>query len=259
MTNPTDLLVLLQRVADGDYSPEQALENLRFLPYKELQSGLSLDLHRQLRTGQGEVIFARGKDQEQLKQSMNELSQNNTPVLVTKLNPTDGNFLATLFPKAFYCPQAGLLALGKDLNLSAPWQQSGEILIVTAGSSDLPIALEALGTLQFYDLPAGFISDVGVAGLHRLTPHLKALQQAKLLIVVAGMEGALPSVISGFMGKPILAVPTSIGYGIHFHGLTPLLSMLNSCAPGMAVVNIDNGFGAALMAVKILDSFKSQV
>ncbi len=256
MNNPDKLLQLLQSVAKGESSPEQALEILQYLPYKELSHGICLDSHRHIRTGQGEVIFAGGKNQVQLRQSIKELHSNNYPVLVTKISQNDGDFLYSLFPQASYFPEAKLFSLGKDLCLTPPWKQSGQVVVVTAGSSDLPVALEALGTLNFYDIPAGLISDVGVAGLHRLTPHLSSLKQAKLLIVVAGMEGALPSVISGFLGQPILAVPTSIGYGVHLHGLTPLLAMLNSCAPGMSVVNIDNGFGAALMAVKIINSFQ---
>ncbi len=256
MNNQDELLKLLQSVAQGESSPEKALESLQYLPYKELSHGLSLDSHRHLRTGQGEVIFAGGKDQDQLRQSIKGLYSENHPVLVTKISQKDGEFLSSLFSQASYYPKAQLFALGKDLDLDPPWEQSGQVVVVTAGSSDLPVALEAFGTLKFYGISSGLISDVGVAGLHRLTPHLDSLRQAKLLIVVAGMEGALPSVISGFLGQPILAVPTSIGYGIHFQGLTPLLSMLNSCAPGMSVVNIDNGFGAALMAVKIISSFK---
>jgi NCAIR mutase (PurE)-related protein len=142
--------------------------------------------------------------------------------------------------------------LGADLLTDEATIQHVDVLIVTAGTSDLPVAREALGTARFFGLNARLVVDVGVAGLHRLEPHLEALRQARVVIAVAGMEGALPSVMGGLVKAPIIAVPTSTGYGANFSGLTPLLAMLNSCAPGVGVVNIDNGFGAAALAKKIL-------
>lgn len=252
------IISLLQAIAKGQKTPEQVMEELQFLPYKELASGLSLDIHRFFRTGRAEVIFAKGKNNDQLLLSVTELNNNNQPVLVTKTDKSQGELLLENFPSnGYFWQEAGLFTLGKKINLDYPWKQEGEILIITAGSSDLAIALEALGTAQFYDYDTGLITDVGVAGLHRITSHLQKLKQAKILIVIAGMEGALPSVLAGILNKPIIAVPTSIGYGVHYHGLSALLTMLGSCAPGISVVNIDNGFGAAATAVKTLDSFRS--
>jgi hypothetical protein len=181
-----------------------------------------------------------------------ELYDNQEPVLVTRLTSKQGHALAQDLPEGTLWPQARIFCLGKDIELEPPWPTRTEVLVVTAGASDLPVALEAVGTGMFFGLDIGLISDVGVAGLHRLTPHLSALQQARLLIVVAGMEGALPSVLAGMLGKPIIAVPTSVGYGVSMHGLTALAGMLSSCATGIAVVNIDNGFGAAAVAEKLL-------
>ncbi|MDZ7761995.1 MAG: nickel pincer cofactor biosynthesis protein LarB [Desulfovermiculus sp.] len=246
------ILNILHQVAHGEKTPEQALDHLKLAPYQQLASGLCLDTNRGLRTGQGEVVFAPGKNDTQLQEATAKLADHGQPVLVTRLTQEQGLNLAQAFPQGKLCSQAGLFCLGQDLDLDPPWPSQAQVLIVTAGASDLPVALEALGTGLFFDLDIGLISDVGVAGLHRLTPHLAALQKARLLIVVAGMEGALPSVLGGMLGKPIIAVPTSVGYGVSMHGLTALAGMLSSCAPGIAVVNIDNGFGAAAMADKLL-------
>ncbi len=251
-TTQESTLHLLHQVAQGETTPEQALDVLKLAPYQQLASGLCLDTGRRLRTGQGEVVFAPGKSHNQLHEAAAELVTHGHPVLVTRLSKEQGPELANSLPRGKLWPQAGLFCLGKDLDLDPPWPDQAQVLVVTAGASDLPVALEALGTGLFFDLDIGLISDVGVAGLHRLTPHLAPLQQARLLIVVAGMEGALPSVLAGMLGKPIIAVPTSVGYGVSMHGLTALASMLSSCATGIAAVNIDNGFGAAAMAHKLI-------
>jgi hypothetical protein len=246
------ILTILQQVAEGQKTPEQALQNLKLASYQQLSSGLCLDTNRRLRTGQGEVVFAPNKSLVQLQEATAELSGHGHPVLVTRLTLKQGQSLARDFPQGTFWPQSGLFCLGKDLQLEPPWADQAKVLVVTAGASDLPVALEAVGSGMFFDLDIGLIPDVGVAGLHRLTPHLSALQQARLLIVVAGMEGALPSVLAGMLGKPIIAVPTSVGYGVSMHGLAALAGMLSSCATGIAVVNIDNGFGAAAMADKLV-------
>lgn len=252
-----DVKLLLDAVAAGDLSADEALTKLQFSPYQELHHGLTLDTHRQLRTGQGEVVFAPGKSDQQLLQAVSGLTENASTVLVTRASQAQSRLLLEHFPHGTGWPDSGIFALGAAVDLNPPWSSTGELIIVTAGSSDLPIALEALGTAQFYGLNPGLIPDVGVAGLHRITPKLADLQRAKILIVVAGMEGALPSVLAGMLGKPTLAVPTSIGYGVSQGGQAALMGMLSSCAPGIAVVNIDNGFGAAVMAAKCLHSIQS--
>lgn len=246
------LYTILQKVHNGELSPEEAQRELKHLPYQELSQGVSLDHHRSLRTGQAEVVFGVGKSQAQLYEAVAGISSREQAVLATKLSLEQGEMLQQHFSGGKFWPQAGLFAWGRELELDPPWSSQGDTLVVTAGSSDLPVALEALGTARFFGSRAGLICDVGVAGLHRISSHLQSLDSARLLIVVAGMEGALASVLSGMLDKPILAVPTSVGYGASFQGLAALLGMLNSCAPGVCVVNIDNGFGAAMSALKLL-------
>ncbi len=246
-----DIHDLLQRVAQGRLSVEDAARELRFAPFTASGEGVCLDGHRGLRTGVPEVVFGSGKSEAQLERAVQGLAEQGASVLVTKLSPGQGEALHALFPEGKVHPQAGLFTLGADLSLTPPWPEQGEALVLSAGASDLPVALEAYATAQYFGLTAGLVSDVGVAGLHRLLPHLQACDQARVLIVVAGMEGALPSVVAGLTDKPVIAVPTSVGYGVSFQGVTALLGMLSSCAPGVAVVNIDNGFGAAAMARKL--------
>jgi NCAIR mutase (PurE)-related protein len=212
---------------------------------------LTLDPWRLERTSVGEVVYGQGKTLEQLRLSLEELERHH-PVLATKVSPEHGRELQRHFPHGCLWEEAKLFCLGADLLAADPKAPCSDVLVVTGGTSDLPVAREALGTARFFGLGAHLIADVGVAGLHRLEPHLVALRQAKVVIAVAGMEGALPSVLGGLIKAPIIAVPTSTGYGANFAGLTPLLAMLNSCAPGVGVVNIDNGFGAAVLAKKIL-------
>lgn len=242
---------ILNRIAQGELSPQQAKILLQTKPYQELADGLNLDLQRQERTGQAEVVFGLGKTFEQLTLAITAILDHHKKVLATKIDPHTGARLCKHFPQGQYWPQACLFSAGKKLALDPPRPKTGHLLIVTAGAADLPVGLEALGTAQFLGMDAGIIPDVGVAGLHRLTPHLPALKGTKLLIVAAGMEGALPSVLAGLLDKPILAVPTSIGYGIGHQGFAALGSMLASCAPGLAVLNIDNGFGAAMLAHRL--------
>ena len=251
------LLDLFEDIAQGAVSPEKALEKIKMQPVLEFFEGLSLDLHRNMRTGIGEIIFGAGKENKQLIAAVEGLQSNEYPVLVTKLRKSQCNFLKRRFPSGNAWPQAGLFTLNKQINLNSPWPQCGEVLIIAAGTSDLPIALEALGTASFLGISAGLITDVGVAGLHRITPHLPNISKSKALIVIAGMEGALPSVLAGLVDKPVVAVPTSVGYGANLSGITPLLAMLNSCAPGISVVNIDNGFGAACFLFKMLQNMQS--
>lgn len=245
--NPQELTSLLRDVAAGNISCETAQAVLAGNENKDL----TLDTWRQERTNVGEVVYGQGKTLEQIRASLAELGRHH-PVLATKISTAHGQELKNLFPNGCLWEEARLFCLGADLLAADPKAPDSEVLIVTAGSSDLPVAREALGTARFLGLGAHLVSDVGVAGLHRLDPHLPSLRQARVIIAVAGMEGALPSVLGGLLKAPIIAVPTSTGYGANFAGLTPLLAMLNSCAPGVGVVNIDNGFGAAVLAKKIL-------
>ena len=252
----SSLRQLLDNVARGAVDPEQALERIApNLPGSGLRlpHGLHMDLDRAPRTGQSEVVFGQGKSPEQLVLAVGGLLDAGQPALVTRLDPARGEHLAKHVPTGTYWPSAGLFIAGREVDLSEPWPSEGRVMVVAAGACDLPVALEALGCALFFGLDAGLISDVGVAGLHRLLHGSRALAAAKLHIVVAGMEGALPSVVAGLFGKPVIGVPTSIGYGTGLGGIAALLSMLNACAPGIAVVNIDNGYGAAAYAAKLLD------
>ena len=243
---------ILELVAQGKISVENALKELRDFPYKKLKEGICLDSHREVRTGQKEVVFGKGKSLTQLITIVSSFP--GEEILITKISKEIGIKLQNTFESGTFFEVPGLFVKGKKIELSPPWKEEGEVIIITAGAADLPVALEAYGCAKFFDLNVGIILDVGVAGIHRIFPYLDILDNAKLLIVVAGMEGALPSVVSGITGKPILAVPTSIGYGANLNGISALLGMLNSCAGGIAVLNIDNGFGAALMAARILQS-----
>lgn len=247
-----ELFELLSQVSNGDISTEQALARIGHLPFIQADHGLNLDPHRGIRTGISEVVFGPGKSLEQLYSAVEILAARQTPVMVTKLDEPKGCALAEKFPEGKFWKVPGIFVLNGNTDLDFPWQEYGEALIVSAGGADLPVAIEALAACQFFGVDAGFISDVGVAGLHRLLPHIDSLYKARVIIAVAGMEGALPSVVGGLCDTPVVAVPTSVGYGTSLSGITPLLAMLTSCAPGIAVVNIDNGFGAACFAVKML-------
>ncbi|EMG35709.1 NCAIR mutase-like protein [Desulfocurvibacter africanus PCS] len=246
---------LLNDVASGTLAPEQALERIapaQLALGRRLACGLHLDLDRAPRTGQSEVVFGQGKSPEQLILAVGGLIEAGQPALVTRLDSAGGEYLAKHVPEGVYWPTAGLFTVGRPVDLSEPWPSAGQAMVIAAGASDLPVALEALGCAMFFGLDCGLASDVGVAGLHRLLQRGESLAKARLHIVVAGMEGALPSVVAGLYGKPVIGVPTSVGYGTGLGGIAALLSMLNACAPGIAVVNIDNGYGAAAMAAKLL-------
>ncbi|MDW8031003.1 MAG: nickel pincer cofactor biosynthesis protein LarB [Candidatus Bipolaricaulota bacterium] len=213
---------------------------------KTIESFAKADLERESRCGVAEVVFCPGKTPEQIAAIMNELSKTTKPVLATRATVEQARAVKALLPDVVYHEQARLLTLG------APKEpQGGTVLVITAGTSDISVAEEAAVTAQYLGNFVERLYDVGVAGLHRILAHRERLNAAKILIVVAGMDGVLPSVVAGLVDKPVIAVPTSIGYGASFGGLSALLTMLNSCAPGVAVVNIDNGFGAAVLATKI--------
>jgi len=245
--NEETIKALLESVQQGSCSPADALLQLKDLPYEDLGFA-RLDHHRALRTGQSEVIFCQGKQPDQIISILAHLGAKAKNVLATRLNPEHAEKILPHFPSAQYDLQARCLLLRP---LEDP-TISGRILIMTAGTADLPVAQEAWLTARYMGHEVDTLFDVGVAGIHRLLGQRELMERAEVLIVVAGMEGALASVVGGLVDQPVIAVPTSVGYGAHFQGLAALLSMLNSCASGVGVVNIDNGFGAASLASAIV-------
>lgn len=242
--NRAQLAKLLTEIAEGTTSPEQGLEQLRFLPYEDLGFA-RIDHHRSLRQGVPEVIYGAGKTVEQVRAIGERILRHGSDLLATRLEPQAAEALLTLAPQAAYNPIARTVVISQESQRPGT---TGIVLVAAAGTSDLPVAEEAAVTARALGSTVQTVYDVGVAGLHRLLAQHAVLVSARVLVVVAGMEGALPSVVGGLVDKPVIAVPTSVGYGAHFHGLAPLLAMLNSCASGIAVVNIDNGFGAGYMA-----------
>jgi pyridinium-3,5-biscarboxylic acid mononucleotide synthase len=238
---------LLEEVQAGHLTVAEALARLRTLPFEDLGFA-RVDHHRQLRQSFPEVVFAAGKSLEQIRGILTSLEARSDHILVTRLAPDQAAGLAAEFPEARYYPDSQAWTLSRA---EIPDQGRGLILVISAGTSDIPVSEEALVTARIMGHRAEALYDVGVAGLHRLLAHQDLLAQATCFIVVAGMEGALPSVVAGLVDRPVVAVPTSIGYGASFGGLAALLAMLNSCATGIAVVNIDNGFGAGYLAAMI--------
>lgn len=238
---------LLEGFKQGDFSVDQVVQKLKALPYEPVDGFAHVDHHRSLRTGFPEVIFAQGKTPDQVASIFARLQEHSPQVLATRVSAEMYAQISDRLPEALYHPSARVLYLDRD----ADRVKHPGIFVLTAGTSDIPVAEEAALTAEIMGNQVERIFDVGVAGLHRLLNHLPRIQQAKVIIVVAGMEGALPSVVGGLVSVPIIAVPTSVGYGASFQGLAALLGMLNSCASGVAVVNIDNGFGAGCMAARI--------
>ncbi len=241
------LRALLEDIRQGQISVDQALDHLKHLPFESIDGFANLDHHRALRTGFPEVIFAQGKTPEQVAEIFSRLMDHNPQVLATRVSQEMYLQIRDRLPDAIYHPAAHVLYIDRNVERE---KQAG-ILILSAGTSDIPIAEEAAITAELMGNKVERVYDVGVSGLHRLLDRLPNLQKAHVIVVVAGMEGALPSVVGGLVEVPIVAVPTSIGYGASFQGLAALLGMLNSCANGVAVVNIDNGFGAGSLAAKI--------
>jgi pyridinium-3,5-biscarboxylic acid mononucleotide synthase len=245
---PEALRALLMEVASGSLEVGAAVDRLRWAPFEDL--GIAhLDHHRALRHGYPEVIFGQGKDPEHVLRIATRLAQRGDGFLATRLAPETADRLVAALPNAEWNPLARTVRLAP----SAPRQPPalGSVLIVSAGTSDLPVAEEAAVTAVALGNPVERLDDVGVAGIHRILSAGDTLRRAAVVIVVAGMEGALPSVVGGLIAAPVIAVPTSVGYGAAFGGLAALLGMLNSCASGVTVVNIDNGFGAAFAASRI--------
>ena len=238
------LTTMLTSVQLGALSVTDAVQQLRQLPFQDIGCA-QVDHHRHLRQGMPEMIFGAGKSAEQIIAISSAMVERGCNVLVTRLDQDKAELVLSVFPAACFHTEARCLTI----ELQPPQQRGkGTILIVSAGTSDIPVAAEALVTARFLGNKVEHVYDVGVAGLHRLLARGEQLAAASVIIVVAGMEGALPSVVGGLVDKPVIAVPTSVGYGASFGGIAALLGMLNSCASGVTVVNIDNGFGAACAA-----------
>ena len=235
---------ILQGVSEGAVDVAQALERLKHLPFEDLGCA-TVDHHRALRQGFPEVIFGQGKNIAQMQTIMAALIEKGGNVLATRVSAAKGRQLLEIFPQAVYHPDARALTVEQH---PVKIRSKGKVLVVCAGTSDIPVAAEAVLTAQLMGNEVEKLYDVGVAGLHRLLARKALLADAAVIIVVAGMEGALPSVVGGLVDKPVIAVPTSVGYGAAFGGVAALLGMLNSCAAGVTVVNINNGFGAAYAA-----------
>jgi NCAIR mutase (PurE)-related protein len=242
--NQEYLTTILSSVSQGELSIADALQRLRQLPFEDIGCA-QVDHHRQLRQGMPEMIFGEGKTAEQIVAITTALAERGSNVLATRVDNSKAAQVMQAFPAARYHGEARCLTLEHQ---PPELRGKGTILVVSAGTSDIPVAAEALVTARFLGNQVEQLYDVGVAGIHRLLARREQLAAASVVIVVAGMEGALPSVVGGLVDKPVIAVPTSVGYGASFGGIAALLGMLNSCASGVTVVNIDNGFGAACAA-----------
>lgn len=238
---------LLESVSQGTVAVDEALRKLRSLPYESVGDFAQLDQHRAIRCGFPEVVFGQGKTPEQVVQIVRRLAERNDRVLVTRVTPEMNAFVQPQIPELVYQPSARILVLDKAPDRA----KKAGVFVLSAGTADIPVAEEAALTADLMGNAVERVYDVGVAGIHRLLNQVERLQQARVVIVVAGMDGALPSVVGGLVSIPVIAVPTSVGYGASFQGLAALLTMLNSCATGVAVVNIDNGFGAGVLASRI--------
>jgi NCAIR mutase (PurE)-related protein len=236
------LRTMLNRVMNGDLSPEKALEELKYLPF-EMNGFSHIDHHRTLRQGIPEVVFAEGKSLEEIIRISNSIYEKSGKLLITRAD--EEVYRNLKIDAAEYHPRSRMIVVGEERT------KRGLVMVVTAGTSDIPVAEEAALTSSFLGSNVETVYDVGVAGIHRLFAYKDLIHRADVIVVVAGMEGALPSVVGGLTDSVVIGVPTSTGYGTSFGGLTALFSMLNSCVPGIAVVNIDNGFGAGCLAHRI--------
>lgn len=239
--------LLLENVSRGALSIEDALQRLRTLPYEIVGDFAHLDQHRALRCGFPEVVFGQGKTAEQIVQIVQRLAERNDRVMVTRVTAEMNAVVQPQVPGLVYHPSARIQILDRSKDL----EHRPGVFVLSAGTADIPVAEEAALTATLMGNEVERIYDVGVAGIHRLLNQVERLQRARVVVVVAGMDGALPSVVGGLISVPVIAVPTSVGYGASFQGLAALLTMLNSCATGVAVVNIDNGFGAGVLASRI--------
>jgi pyridinium-3,5-biscarboxylic acid mononucleotide synthase len=241
--NKQELIDLLKQVEKGELNVERAYETLKELPYTDL-GHTKVDNHREIRTGYPEIIFCAGKTVGQVVEIIQLMDKKGTNILATRATAEMYAAVKSHFPSAQFHELSKIISIKKQ----ETGKTSTYISVVTAGTSDIPVAEEAALTAEFFGNTVKRVFDVGVAGIHRLTDKIDEIRNARVIVVVAGMEGALPSVVGGLVDKPVIAVPTSIGYGANFGGLSALLGMLTSCASGISVVNIDNGFGAGYLA-----------
>ena len=239
-----ELKKILEDVKNNELDIDSALEILKDLPYEDLGYA-HIDHHRSIRNGYPEVIYCKGKSDEHILGIIDRINKKNTNILGTRCRKETFEKIIKIYPNAEYEELSQIL---KIKNEEIKEQGKGKILIVTGGTSDIPVADEAYFTAEFFGNKVERLYDVGVAGIHRLLSNRNIIEEARVIVAVAGMEGALPSVVGGLVDVPVIAVPTSVGYGANFDGLAPLLAMLNSCASGISVVNIDNGFGAGYLA-----------
>jgi NCAIR mutase (PurE)-related protein len=241
--NAASIRKLFEQVRAGELSPDDAVDRLRHLPFEDLGFA-KVDHHRGLRVGMPEVIFGQGKTPAQVAGIFARLAEHGGNVLATRASEKQFKAVEKKLPKAEYHESARAITLSRDKKKYG----KGTVAVVTAGTSDIGVAEEAVVTAEIMGNTVARFYDVGVAGIHRLLAHREALTGARVVIVCAGMEGALPSVVGGLVGVPVIAVPTSVGYGAAFEGMAALLGMMNSCASNVSVVNIDNGFGAGYVA-----------
>ena len=241
------LLEVLDAVRAGTLSPADAAARIGELPFAEVAQGVVIDHHRELRTGIPEIVFGASKTPDQIATALREIARGSGAALATRVTPGKARVVSLELPEVVYHTTANVLQLGTPATRPA----TARISVVCAGTSDLPVAEEAALVAEFLGAPVTRVSDVGVAGLHRLLAKLDTIREGEVVIAVAGMEAALPSVLGGLVDRPLIAIPTAIGYGVAIDGLVALGAMLTSCAPGITVVNIDNGVGAAVAAVRI--------
>ena len=234
---------LLEGVRAGSVEIDAAMEQMRHMPFENLGFA-TIDHHRAIRVGLPEVIFGKGKTAEQIATIMSKLLERASNVLATRASVEAYELVRQNFPEAEYFPRSGALRVMRDKTVHG----KGKLAVISAGTTDQPVAEEAKVTAEIMGNEVVEIHDVGVAGIHRLFGNYETIRQAKVIVVCAGMEGALPSAVGGLVSVPVIAVPTSVGYGASFHGLAALLGMLNSCASNVSVVNIDNGFGGGYVA-----------
>lgn len=247
--NREELVKLLEGVKNGNKSVDEAVEYLKDLPYRDLDYA-KLDYHRGIRSGYPEVIYCQGKEREHLKGIVSDMLKRDANILATRVDEKIYEAILEVTDKVVYHKTAKICVIN-----SKNIKKVGKIAVVTGGTADIPVAEETAVTCEVFGNNVDRIYDVGVAGIHRLLSNMDRIKSANVVVAVAGMEGALASVVAGLVDVPVVAVPTSVGYGANFKGLSALLTMLNSCAAGIGVVNIDNGFGAGYLASQINKGF----